>query len=51
MGGINIEIEKNRSLEVSEKFFNKLESKLENATNKLKGYYKVFNNCREQGLC
>lgn len=45
-----MEITKNRSLEVSEKFFNNLEKKLERVSDNLAGYYKTFNNCREQGL-
>ena len=49
-GGMNLEITKNRSLEVSEKFFNNLEKKLERVSDNLAGYYKTFNNCREQGL-
>lgn len=35
---------------VSETFFQKLEEKLGNASDNLSGYYKTFNNCREQGL-
>ncbi len=37
-------------MQVSETFFNKLEEKLKNASDNLNGYYKTFNNCREQGL-
>lgn len=37
-------------MEVSQTFFNKLENKLENVSDNLEGYYKTFNNCREQGL-
>lgn len=48
-GGINI-FEKNDSLKVSEEFFNVLEDKLTNKASHLNGYYKTFNNCREQGL-
>lgn len=40
--------EKNKSLEVSEKFFKKLEEKLKDVD--INGYYQTFNNCREQGL-
>lgn len=42
--------EKNKSLEVSKKFFEALENKLNNLNPTFKGYYNVFNNCREQGL-
>lgn len=49
-GGINIELKKNNSLKVSETFFQKLENKFINVSNNLTGYYKTFNNCREQGL-
>lgn len=41
---------KNNSLIVSEKFFEKLEKRLENASDNLSGYYKTFNNCLQQGL-
>lgn len=37
-------------MEVSQTFFNKLEEKLKNVSDNLEGYYKTFNNCREQGL-
>ncbi len=37
-------------MEVSQTFFNELEKKLKNAPDSLNGYYKTFNNCREQGL-
>ena len=37
-------------MEVSQIFFNKLEEKLKNISDNLEGYYKTFNNCREQGL-
>ena len=37
-------------MEVSQNFFNKLEQKLKNVSDNLQGYYKTFNNCREQGL-
>jgi hypothetical protein len=40
--------QKNRSLELSKMFFDKLENKLDNLD--LDGHYNVFNNCREQGL-
>lgn len=40
--------EKNDSLQVSEKFFKKLEDKLKGCS--INGYYNTFNNCREQGL-
>lgn len=36
-------------MEVSQTF-NELEEKLNNASDNLDGYYKTFNNCREQGL-
>lgn len=42
--------EKNESFEVSKKFFENLEQKLNKLNPTLKGYYNVFNNCREQGL-
>ena len=42
--------EKNNSFEVSKKFFEELEEKLNKLNPTLKGYYNVFNNCREQGL-
>ena len=42
--------EKNKSFEVSKKFFEVLESKLNKLNPTFKGYYNVFNNCREQGL-
>ncbi len=45
-----MEFKKNNSLIVSETFFRKLEAKLTNVSNNLSGYYKTFNNCREQGL-
>ena len=35
---------------VSEEFFKLLEKKLHNVSDNISGYYKVFNNCREQGL-
>lgn len=38
--------EKNKSFEISKKFFQTLENKLNSS---LKGYYNVFNNNREQG--
>lgn len=37
-------------MEVSQTFFNELEKKLSNVSDSLEGYYKTFNNCREQGL-
>ena len=37
-------------MEVSQTFFDKLEQKLKNVSDNLQGYYKTFNNCREQGL-
>lgn len=43
-------IEKNRSFELSKKFFDILESKLKKLSPPLNGYYNVFNNFREQGL-
>lgn len=43
-------IEKNKSFELSKKFFDILESKLKKLSPSLNGYYNVFNNCREQGL-
>ena len=42
--------EKNKSFEVSKKFFEELEQKLNKLNPTFKGYYNVFNNCREQGL-
>ncbi|MBO5096475.1 MAG: hypothetical protein J6B98_06340 [Bacilli bacterium] len=41
---------KNESFEVSKKFFEDLEQKLNKLNPTFKGYYNVFNNCREQGL-
>lgn len=41
---------KNESFEVSKKFFEDLEQKLNKLNPALKGYYNVFNNYREQGL-
>ena len=37
-------------MEVSQTFFNELEKKLDNVSKNLFGFYKTFNNCREQGL-
>lgn len=37
-------------MEVSQTFFKNLEEKLRNVSDNLEGYYKTFNNCREQGL-
>ena len=46
-----IKIEENNSLKVSKTFFDNLENKLDNINfDDLYGYYKTFNNCREQGL-
>ena len=42
--------EKNKSFELSKKFFEVLESKLTKLNPSFNGYYNVFNNCREQGL-
>lgn len=42
--------EKNMSFEVSKKFFDILEDKLNKLNPTFNGYYNVFNNCREQGL-
>lgn len=42
--------EKNNSFEVSKIFFEELEQKLNKLNPTFKGYYNVFNNCREQGL-
>ena len=42
--------EKNKSFEVSKIFFETLEQKLNKLNPTFKGYYDVFNNCREQGL-
>lgn len=42
--------EKNKSFEVSKKFFEKLEKKLNELNPTFNGYYNVFNNCRVQGL-
>lgn len=42
--------DKNKSFELSEKFFEILESKLAKLNPSFYGYYNVFNNCREQGL-
>lgn len=42
--------EKNCSFELSEKFFEILESKLAKLNPAFNGCYNVFNNCREQGL-
>lgn len=42
--------EKNKSFEISKKFFEDLEVKLNKLNPTFKGYYNVFNNNREQGL-
>lgn len=42
--------EQNKSFEVSKKFFEKLEEKLNKLNPTFNGYYNLFNNHREQGL-